>query len=467
MLVRGRPNFLDPQLAKGELRFAQARGAKFSALQPANRYDLTETAPINTYRLVLKGRPEWYDIGCLVRIGITEEVGELHTIQDLVDTTSIDITDPLQRTYEVSDTADFIPQVSLVGTPGHFYGVAFAPFERRVLLLESWYKLVPGDVILASPTPEVLASLAEYTLKRAHFVGTRPGVPGEPPVIYKYECELDGNGLLTFTPTNDLTFFLKAHPMFQRYDYGSGDIILPQDLGPCLIDAFYGGLLHNQKTKTLIGIKKYDVFGAQMNYADAGNQEWQVVDSNYVLMERNIPSETFLLWRRIQGYFQLRRTGMIFQAQLDENGEFIMSSDILAPEWRSDKQYGWVVPVIPAGDVTMSVQFEPQDRQFFNLPHTVKTLVRPKIVADGRPITRVVIAFKGPPNSTVQMRSWMFDGAVVNSLSYFLLGSGATFGLDRWLAGGFCVKPYFLDLGALKANYSDNVSMYDSGYIYL
>jgi hypothetical protein len=467
MLVRGRPIYLDPQFAKGTLRFAQARGAKFSALQPANRYDLVETAPIGTTRLVLAGRPEWFQIGCLIRIGITEEVGEAHIIEDLVDTTSLEIAEPLRQTYDV--TGDFIPQVSLIGTPGYFFGVALAPYERRILLLESWYRMVPGDVILASPTPEVRNSLTEYTLSRAHLIGTRPGVPGEPPTIYRYECEIgSGGGLLTFTPTDNLAFFLKAHPLFQRSDYGSGDILLPQDLGVCLIDAFYGGLLHNQKTNTILGIKTYDVFGHQTNFEDANHQDWQVVPSNYVLMERNLPSEDFLLWQRIQGHFQLRKTGRIFQAQLDANGECIMSSDVLAPPWRSEKERGWVVPIIAEGDVTMSVQFEPQERQFFDIPHTVRTLVRPKIYADPeeKPITRVVIAFKGAPNSTVQMRTWAYDGSIVNSLSYFILGTGATFGLDRWLAGGFCVKPYFLDLSALEASYSDGVSAYDSGYVY-
>lgn len=472
MIVRGRPQYLDPQLVKGTLRFAQVRGSSFGALQPANRFSLTQTAPKGSTVLTLESRPSWFQIGCLVRVGVTERVGELQIVQDLIDPLSLEVRSPLAAEYAVGAAVDQTPQCSLLGTPASFIGTSQAPLQRRVLLIESWYQMVPGDSILASSTPDVLTSLSEHTLGRANLIGTRPGVEsaGEPATIWKYECELSsGSGLLPFVPSAGTPLYLKAQPLFYRQDFASGDIKLPPTLGPCAVDAFYGGLLYNQKTHTVLGIKTYDVFGNQLNYAAAGNQQWQVVPSNYVMLQRPIPSESLLLWKRIQGRFQLIRTGNIFQAQLDGNGQFVMSSDMLVPPWDSTSQHGWVIPVTAESDVTVSVQFEPQERQYFTVPHSALTLIRPKIFADpaGAPITRVVVAIQGAPNSSVQIRDWMYDGSAVNSLSYFILGTGAAFGLDRWLAGGFSLKPVFLDLNVLKASYSDGVSTYDSGLVYL
>ena len=476
MIVRGRGQYLDPQLIKGTLRFAQVRGSNFSALQPANKFPLTASAPAGTNTLQLSSRPSWYQIGCLIRVGVTENFGELHIIQDLLSPTSLDTVDPLAYSYDVEDapvgtftsTIDYIPYVTLLGTPANFFAVAATEsLQRRILYIESWYPLVPGDVILASNNPTARYSLAEYALSRTTLVGTRPGVGFEPPTVYRYECVVgSGSGLLSFVPKTGMPLFLKAQPMFQRSGYSTGDIKIDPSIGPCLVDVFSGGLLHEHDTTTVLGLKTYDIFGNQLNYVE---QEWQQILANQLIIQRNITSETFLLWQRVQGHFQLLKTGGgVFQAQLDSNGEFVMSSDLLVPPWSSATQNGWVVPILAEADVRMTIQFEPQALQVYDIPHSVLTLIRPKIVADPNkaPITKIVIAIKGSPNSYVQMRQWSYDGPIVNSLSYYILGTGAAFGLDRWLAGGFCLKPLFYDLNVLKANYSDGISGYDSGYIY-
>ena len=464
---------MDPQLIKGNLRFAQVRGANFSALQPANRFPLTANAPAKSTTLQLSSRPSWYQIGCLIRVGVTETFGELHIIQDLISPTSLDTKDPLLYSYKVEDapvgtftsTLDTVPHVSLLGTPGTFYAVSPSSLARRILHIESWYPLVPGDSILASNNPTAPYSLVGYDLGRTTFIETRPGIGDEPALIYRYECVVgSGSGLLSFLPTVGMPLYLKAQPMFQRKDYALGDIKIAPEMGPCLVDAFYGGLLYNKETTTVLGIKTYDIFGNQLNYVE---QEWQRILPNHVIMQRNISSETFLLWERIQGNFQLLKAGGgIFQARLDAKGEFIMSSDFLVPEWSSDVQHGWVVPIVAEADIRLTVRFEPQALQVYDIPHTTLTLIRPKILAEGVGIQRIVIAIKGSPNSYVQMRRWSYDGPIVNSLSYYILGAGETFGLDRWLAGGFCLKPVFYDLNVLKASYSDGNSHYDSGYIY-
>jgi hypothetical protein len=335
--------------------------------------------------------------------------------------------------------------------------------------MESWYQMVPGDSILISPSPETLDSLAEFEVTKANLITTRPGVGVEPVVVYRYEIEITSDSnLIPFTPSVDFLAYLKAQPMFQRGDYGAGDLQIPPEIGPCLLDAFYGDLQINNKVRTKLGIKTWDAFGGQINTVAAGNQQWQAIPSNYLMLERPIRSDTFLFWQRISGKFQLLQHGF-FQAELDANGEFVMSSDLLVPRWPVDKQRGWVIPIIPATPVTVSVQFEPQERQYYTLPANTLSFIRPHINADpsGVPITRVVVAIKGAKGSRVEIRDWQYDGSAVLSLSYFMLGIGAAFGNDRWLAGGFCVKPLFFNLDVLKARYSDGVSRYNAGYLYL
>ena len=86
---------------------------------------------------------------------------------------------------------------------------------------------------------------------------------------------------------------------------------------------------------------------------------------------------------------------------------------------------------------------------------------------DLTPIDRIVMSFKGSPNSRVEIRDWQYDGTMVTSLSYYILGTKEAYGQKRWLAGGFNVKPLFYNLAMLKARYSDGVSRYNSGHTYV
>jgi len=114
------------------------------------------------------------------------------------------------------------------------------------------------------------------------------------------------------------------------------------------------------------------------------------------------------------------------------------------------------------------VQFEPQPPQIFNIPANTLTFIRPHVFVDPAkaPIERLVVAFKGAPNSQIEIRDWQFDGSPVTSLSYYILGAKEAYGQKRWLAGGFSVKPLFHNLATLKARYADGVSKYNAGYIY-
>jgi len=469
LMVRGRPRYLDPQLNGGEVRFANKRGFAFTALTPDNRYPLAESAFVASNLITLQSRPNWYQIECLIRVGPDEQTGELHIIQDLVDATTIKTREPLVQNYVVSDTSEIINGVALVGIPGSFFAMTAAPYDKKILLIETWYKIVPGDSLLLSPTPEVLDSLAQYPMTRCHLIGTRVGSGIEPAVVYRYEVEIktDSN-LIPFPPKTGLRLYLSAKPMYQRGDFGVGDLKIDGNVGPCLLDAFYGGLLINQQTNTVLGIKTWDGFGHQLNASLTNNQEWQSIPSNYILLERPIRSDSFIFWQRIQGFFQLLKGGF-FQAQLNSSGEFVMSSDLLVPKWGSDRQHGWVIPIISQAALRISVQFEPQERQYFDVPASTLFFIRPKLFVDPnkRPIDRIVIGMKGSPDSRVEMRTWEYDGSAVLSLSYYLLGAGATFGDDRWLAGGFCVKPLFYNLDVLKAKYSDGSSKYNAGYVYV
>jgi hypothetical protein len=226
----------------------------------------------------------------------------------------------------------------------------------------------------------------------------------------------------------------------------------------------------------------WDAFGLQLNATDPTIPEWKIVPSNYLILERPIRSDSLLFWQRINGKFQFKKKGY-FQAELDDDGLFTISSDLLIPKWpvnvgqlRYDnsvnppRQYthGWVIPILSQSPVKISVQYEPQAVQTYDVPSNTLTFIRPKIYVEstGKPINRIVMAIKGSPNSRVEIRNWEYDGSAVESLSYYILGTNEAFGDTRWLAGGCSIKPLFFNLDLLKARYSDGVSKYNSGYVY-
>jgi hypothetical protein len=288
-------------------------------------------------------------------------------------------------------------------------------------------------------------------------------------VTYRYIIELDTQtGLLPLIPDVGSTLYLKAHPLYLRKDFNEvgGDLAIPNDVGPFLLDAFHGTMIAGYKVDTVIGLKTFDSFGSQTNLEYAVGQQWQTVKSNYLVLERPILSESLLFWQRIAGNFQFQQNGF-FQAELDANGEFTISTDILVPEWPTDIQRGWVIPLLARVETKVVVQFEPQAQQMFTIPGNTLAFVRPKIIADpNSSVRRLLLSLKGSPNSRVEIRDWEFDGQSVSSLSYFLLGKGDAWGVERWMAGGFSIKPLFLNMSVLNAQYSDGVSKYNAGYIY-
>ena len=461
LIVRGRPRYLDPQMIGGNLRFGFSRGFNFTALLPDNQVYLAQDAYKDSNTLTLKSRPSAMTIDTLIRIGQNENVGELHIVSDLIDSTGIEISEPLLENYTADITQDPIPSVSLIGTPSFVYmGLS----SQTIMLIESWYPIVPNDNLWLSGTPLVLTSLQLYQVKRANFLGTRAGVTSiEPSIIYRYEIELNTQtGRLPFVPENGLPLYLNCQPLYFRGGYGVGDLTLPADVGPCLVDAFYGNMLESYTAETHLGFMTFDSFGNQLNYSD---QLWEQIPSNYLILERTISSDSLLFWQRITGNFQYQKKGY-FLAELDDEGKYTMSSDLLVPKWPVEKERGWVIPLFSRSKFRCVIQFEPQEQQVFEIPSNTLTFIRPKIQIGDSSIQRILISFSGYPDSRVEIRDWEFDGSMIKSLSYYMLGGPEAYGDKRWMAGGFCVKPLFYNLNVLKAHYSDGVSRYNNGYMY-
>jgi len=279
VIVRGRPRFLDPQLDGGALRFAIKRGFNLSAIIPDNQSDLAEDAYKDSTRITMTMRPRWMSMGTLIRIGNSEAIGEMHKIIDTIDSNSIELDKPLIATYSASTDQTTIPVVSLIGTPCVVYSMPYETYvtnnvtqtrpldPQQVMMLESWHPIVPYDIIMMSITAEVLESLREYGVKRADLVDTRDGDPsiGEPAIVYIYLIELaTSTGLLPFAPAVGAELFLKASPLFFRGGWGTGDVEIPADIGPFVLDSFSGALLITNDAPTRLGIQAWDSFGAQI-----------------------------------------------------------------------------------------------------------------------------------------------------------------------------------------------------------
>lgn len=408
LIPRGRPQFIDSQLDGGFARFVQKRGAQFGALLPDNVGYLASDAYRDSYVTYLVNRPSWISINCLVRLGITENTGELHTVKDTIDPNGLEFNEAILVNHTISSANGLPSGVFLIGTPMTVLSVYQIPIPtypvplsdqdrakqdelnsiltnhdpKTSIFVKSWYPLVPQDILIGSPTPENLPSLNEWVIREALPLGTMAGdqEAGEPSTLYLYELRLSTQtGLLPFIPEVGLRMYLKAHPLYMRRDFREigGDITLPSSIGPFLVDAFYGSLLSGIRTNTWLGIKKWDSFGSQLNPPES---KWDVVQSNYLIYERPISSDSLLFWQRIKGNFQFQKKGY-FQAELDNDGEFIMSSDLLVPQYPTNvpAPYGWVIPIFARADLRIVIQWEPQEQQIFEVPGNTLTYIRPRI----------------------------------------------------------------------------------------
>ncbi len=465
VIVRGKPHYVDPQMDSGTLRFSIKRGFNFAAILPENQVEIVQDAYKDSQTIVVRSRPSFIGINTLIRLGGSEAIGELHIVRDVFDTGGIETFTPILNNHLAAKDQNIVPVVSLIGTPCYVY--VESPDNTRVIKMDSWYQIVPKDSLFLSLSPDVLYSYKEYEIKRADLIGTRSGNAGigEPSTVYLYNIELNTKtGLLPFVPEVGMRLFLKASPLFYRGDWGTGNIPLAGDLGPCLLDAFYGSVLNNNSIDTKLGIKTWDAFGQQINTPD--NQQWEVIPENYLLLERPIISDSLLFWQRITGNFQYQKRGY-FQAELNNDGKFCFSSNLLVPKWPTHKRYGWVIPMFSRSSFKCIFQYEPQPPQIFEVPSNTLTFIRPHVEVGGAPIDRIIMSFKGSPNSRVEVRDWQYNGTSVASISYYMLGTKEAYGQKRWLAGGFCVKPLFYNLSVLRARYSDGVSRYNAGHIYI
>lgn len=381
MLVRGRPRYVDPQMESGLLRFATKRGFNCTAVIPNNQVALAEDAFKDSRRVSVTARPHELNINTLVRIGDSAEIGELHIVRDLIGETSFETRDPLFLNYSSDLNQNRVPVVSLVGTPCTVYREELESSD--FFFCESWYQIVPGDVILLSPTPDVLPSLSPYEVDESLYLESRVGdfLVGEPATVFKYRIRLKTNtGRLPFKPKFEMKFFLKAQPIFIRDSEGIADVEIPNDMGPFLLDAFFGGLLISSKTETKIGVRLWDSFQQQLNRKEGG-QQWQTVPSNSLILERPISADSFLFWQRITGNFQFQKKGF-FLADLNEDGRFTMTSDLIVPKWPTDKERGWVIPVLARSAARCVIQFEPQPPQIFDIPANSLYFLRPRIFTE-------------------------------------------------------------------------------------
>lgn len=463
VILRGSPQFVDPQMLSGNFRFAYIRGVSFAAMLPNNQSVLATNASVNDIDVTLENHPVWMSLNTLVRIGTNEKIGELSIVKDVSNGTTIHLDHALLADYLVDETQTGpLPVATLLGTPC----VIFEEVQlhaNKYMVVKSWWPIVPYDVLLMSRTPSVLTSLVGYTVASADFVANVDGNThiGEPATLYIYTITLaTQTGLLPFIPQLNDALYLRAQPLYYTGDFGQGDTLLPNDIGPFLFDAFYGNMIADYSIETKLGLKLWDGFGDQIN-----GTGWQEIPSNYLILERNILAESLLFWQRVEGNFQFHQKG-VFQAELSDNGRFTMCSYPLVPKWPTDKERGWVIPIKSPTAVRAVIQFEPQDPFIIDIPADTITYLRPKILAGDVPIDRVLFTLVGGAGLRVQIQDWKYDGAMPTSFSYHILGTGDCYGNNRWLAGGFSLKPLFYTLSSLKAKYSYTNDKYNAGFIY-
>ena len=156
---------------KGEVRFGRKVNFVLPLLVPDNRYTLDEDALYQVDRLVLDREVNWVEPGGFITIGN----GELHEVEDVVEETMVLATRLLAAHNEGQYVYHYSNPIDVEG--------AYAKGQTVIVVDTPWW-LVRGDVIAISTNPDLSLSFVEFMIEELSLTSFSNG-------IYQYQIFLD------------------------------------------------------------------------------------------------------------------------------------------------------------------------------------------------------------------------------------------------------------------------------------
>ena len=436
VVSRGTPLFPD-LLMTGQMRFGRRQGANFAMLTPDNTVQLSQAAAARDTILNVSRVLTWYEIGALVTFdGIT-----MYPVSDWDQTTL--------QVFLATGLTSAQPSgqnLTLWATP-LVMDVA-APEGSTVLQVRSRYNLLNGDFV-TFPINSFLSSLTQIEVVQANTAGNS----ADPNFPFLYSLNL-AKPTPIFLGTES-QIYLRAFPSYLSNVTRVPKINTTQ-IGPFVLDYLSTPLFSVPDFPETFSVRTLDGGGNPINGTASA---LETITKNTPIINRPIYAQNMIFWKvyRGSGGFQSPNK---FRMLTDSSGLARVSTELI-PAFPSGLTWNAKVTANSAG--IFRVFREPYGFDTYNLLAGVPTTVSIQTPAGGE-ITRLdFLANLTAPNSEVLIADTTVQGPVVSSIQY-----GYVFqvtGDANYQATSVIVKPMFLSLADMEANYDDGQN-YDSGLIY-
>ncbi len=422
---------------KGKPRFARLSGSPFAVISPDNTMALASPARQGTSTLSLARLVSWVEPGCKLRI----EGREVVTVADVsAENRAVSLVEPLREDHgEKVSVVLHAVQVRVDGSESA---------GATIIVIKTPLDVVYGD--------QLLIDTVEYAITAADHVN---------------DDILTGEKVWQITLSAGLhralvdqgIVHLRAHPAYVRLRCPIPSIprLAAATAGPILLDRVSGAMRGPRSFPEFVSVRLL-----RSNNSPIGDPI--AARKNLPVIRQSISSEALLFWDVANG--KVRWDGAHACGVLVDEGDGLGRFRVvkkLDPPFPTGQVTEWrvqVKPVTPAGagPTRMSVRIDPGPAQEFLLVNNVRTTVR--VLFPSADAERIRIALTGQPGAHVEIGAFTVAGSLANAIDYSIVAH--VDGVYRWASSGMLVKPYFLSLGYVRANF-DSGAAFDSGYLML
>jgi hypothetical protein len=299
----------------------------------------------------------------------------------------------------------------------------------------SKYKIFSGDAIAYKTEPTLIGSLLNTEVLAVEYIGTIAAG-------YVYDLTLEAEVDVEVGQT----IYLRGRPAYESEEIFVPDLPYSnQNIGPFVIDYISGPLLDSvtEEISEVFNIELYSTGGTLLYKQDD-------VGKNFPIQRVPLDASMPLFWDLLEGSLNFEATKYRMIGTSSDISRFAIITHLI-PNFRPG--LAWTFTVEAEVDTELTFHFPPNAQQSFSLLAGIPTGVVISIPPGGEDATRMEIsALTSIPNKRIYVGSSSTVGSRVGKIKYSIVSTAD--GEYTWGASGLLVKPYFLQLALLEAQYS-------------
>jgi hypothetical protein len=441
IVPRGTPIFPD-MLMTGAVRFARRLGSNFSVLNPDNQVTLTSNVTVENSNLPVSRILPGFEVGALLTFNSVEMLQVADWTTD--GTNMVMIQSPLTTARSSGDP------LSLWATPMVVHADSAA--GATTITVRSRYNLLNGDVVTL-PVGTQINSLQELPISIAQTAGTA-----------QFDTEFPNIYTLNLSKPCPISLVADTSPIYLRAypAYLSQALAVPKlsasTLGPFLLDYMGSPLDSVQSYNEVFSVATFD---GGNNAIEGTANSLLTVAKNHPVCSRPIAAENILFWKVVRGSGGFVSPNK-YRLITDSEGYGRVATRII-PSMPGG--FTWTFKVTPTASGLIRFYTETpgafQDYPVQAHVTSIVTLTTPSNSTVDR--IEILANLDSTANAEVVIADSVLQGPVVSTFQYGLVLQ--VIGQTNYQCTGVIVKPYFLSLSDLTADY-DNGKTYNGGVIY-